>query len=103
MTTQKNTLNSSNHHAQTEKKSSSNHHNEGEVAVNNFVRLYDARAKFFADAFVKKVKEGSRKALAELQRHSLPPTHMDLRHEFEKCLKANISDAHTFLMKDGKR
>lgn len=98
-----------NHHAHHEDKTSSTQpvtplsDNEGVIAVNNFIRFYDARATFFTDAFIKKLKDGNRKALTELQRHSLQPTQMDLRQELVKCLKANIADAHTFQMKDGKR
>ena len=100
MKTEKNTLNSQHPNAHSEKKSSSH---EVDIAVNNFIRLYDARAKFFTNSFIKKVKEGNKKALAELQQHALPPTQMDLRQEFSGCLKANISEAHIFAMKDGKR
>jgi hypothetical protein len=99
MTTPKNTLNSQNHYAQSEQLPVPN---EIDIAAHNFVKLYDARASFFTDIFVRKVKEGNRKALAELQRYPLPPTQMDLRQEFAKCIKADISDDYTFRMKDGK-
>jgi hypothetical protein len=99
MSAEKNTLNSQNFH----EKKSSNQHDEVDIAVNNFVRLYDARAKFFNDAFIKKVKDGNRKALSELIQYTFPPTQMDLRQEFGKCLKANVPDRHSFAMKDGKR
>lgn len=102
MTTQKNSTDSSIHHAHPEQPPADDP-DEHDGVVSNFIALYDARATFFDDAFVKKVKEGNRKALAELLRHRLPPTQMDLRQEFAKCLQANISDAHIFSMKDGKR
>ena len=102
MTTQKNTLNSQHRHDHAEKKSTIPD-KETDVAVNNFVRLYDARVSFFTDSFIKRVKEGNRKALVELQRYALPPTQMDLRLEFAACLKTNIPDDHLFQMKDGKR
>jgi hypothetical protein len=88
-----------NHYVQTESKSE---HNPVDKAVANFIALYDSRAAFFTDTFIKKVKEGNRKALAELQRHPLPPTQMDLRQEFTKCLHAGVSDDLCFKMKDGK-
>jgi hypothetical protein len=100
MATQKDTLNSLNHQPNQEAPPSSQ--NERDITVNNFTRFYDARATFFTDTFIKKVKEGNRKALAELQRHPLPPTRMDLRDEFAKCLKANISDEYAFITIDGK-
>jgi hypothetical protein len=109
MATPKKDPDSRDHHASREEKTTTTQpvtplsDNEGDLAVNNFIRFYDSRASFFADAFIKKLKEGNRKALAELQRHSLQPTQMDLRQELAKCLKANIADAHTFQMKDGKR
>jgi hypothetical protein len=100
MTTLKKTLNAVSDHG--ENQFASAPQDEVDLAVNNFIRLYDARAAFFTDTFVKKVKEGNRKALAELQQQALPPTPMDLRQEFSKCLKANVSDAHTFSMKQGR-
>jgi hypothetical protein len=107
MTTQKNTLNSSRHHAQQEDNASPTEKpladDKIEEVANNFIKFFNTRAAFFADVFIKKVKEGNRKALAELTRHALPPTQMDLRLEFIKCLSANISDDYTFSMKDGKR
>jgi hypothetical protein len=109
MTTQKKDSDSGNHPTHHEKKTSSAQPvtalagNQGDIAVNNFIRFYDARATFFSEAFIKKLKDGNRKALSELQRHSVQPTHMDLRQELAKCVKANISDAHPFQMNDGKR
>jgi hypothetical protein len=110
MATPKDPLNSRNYHAHHEEKSSSTQqpaqplaNNESDMAINNFTRLYDARAIFFTEAFIKKLKDGNRKALAELQLHSLSPTLMDLRQEFAKCLKANIPDEYLFPAKDGRR
>lgn len=100
MTTPKNALNSLSDHAQHDQNLSLTEHDE---TVKNFIGLYNARADFFADSFIKKLKEGNRKALAELQRYPLPPTQMDLRQELAKCVKANISDEHPFPMNDGKR
>jgi hypothetical protein len=100
MTTQKNSLNSQNHHAHQE--GNSNYPDEIDSAVNNFIRLYNLRTAFFSDSFIRKVKDGNRKALAELLRQPVPPTLMDLRPEFLKCLQANVLDEHRFRMKDGK-
>jgi hypothetical protein len=102
MTTQKNTLHSSSHYAHLEKKSPLTQQPEVDVIINNFVSVYNGRATFFTDKFIKKVQAGNRKALCELQRHALPPTQMDLRHEFAKCVKANIADSSSFQMNDGK-
>ena len=99
MSSEKNAFSSSNHHAHNKETPSQN---ERDIVVSNFIKLYDARAPFFTDTFIRKVKEGNRKALAELQRHPLPPTQMDLRQEFAKCLKTNIPDEYAFLLKDGK-
>jgi hypothetical protein len=100
MTTPKNTLNSLSDQAQHDQNLSLT---ESDEAVKSFICVYNARAAYFADPFIKKLKEGNRKALAELQRYPLPATQMDLRQEFAKCVKANISDEHLFPMKDGKR
>jgi hypothetical protein len=97
MTTQKNVFHSQNHHAQ-----SLTQHNEVEVAAEGFIRLYNSRASFFTDKFIRRVKEGHRKALAELLKHVMPPTQMDLRQEFLKCLKASTPDDYSFTMEDGK-
>jgi hypothetical protein len=103
MTTEKNTLNSSgNRHAHDETKPPPVHNNPIDFAVANFVAAYNERATFLNEAFIKKLKEGNRKALAELQRYPLPPTRMDLRNELASCLKANIADDQRFLMIDGK-
>lgn len=100
MSTEKNSLNSKNHHVHTESKSSSQT-SQIDKAVNHFIKVYNARASFLTEGFIKKVKEGNRKALAELQRFPLPPTQMDLRGDFDFCLKANVSADHLFLMRDG--
>jgi hypothetical protein len=71
--------------------------------VENFVTLYNLRSDFFSDAFVKKVKSGDRKALAELKKHAMPPTRMDLRAEFAKCVQANVPEETVFTLKDGKQ
>jgi hypothetical protein len=102
MTTQENSTDSSIHPARRDQPPPDDI-DEFNGVVNSFVRLYDARATFFDDTFVKKVKEGNRKALAELLRHRLPPTQMDLRQEFAKCLQSNIPDAYIFRMNDSKR
>jgi hypothetical protein len=75
---------------------------ECEIAVKKFMNIYDSRAAFFTDNFIHKVKDGNRKALAELLKSAVPPTSMDLRREFANCLKANIPDSIVFSMKDGK-
>lgn len=98
MTIKKNTLN----HVHHKNGSTLNQHGEVDMTASNFIRLYNERANFFTDGFIKKIKEGNRKALSELLRHSLPPTRMDLRHEFLKCLKANTSGDYRFAMHDGK-
>jgi hypothetical protein len=102
MSTPKNTLNSERHHAEHENRSPMAPHSEVDKAVDYFVGIYNARATFFSDAFIKKVKDGNRKTLSELQRHPLPPTQMDLRLEFARCLKDNIADEQRFRMRDGK-
>jgi hypothetical protein len=102
MTTPKNTLNSERHHAHAENHLSITQHNEVHPAVTHFVNIYNFRATFFSDAFIKKVKDGNRKALTELQRHALPPTQMDLRQEFAKCLNEKIADDYSFQMADSK-
>jgi hypothetical protein len=102
MSSQKNALKSQGHDVSHEKKLSSGQQHEVDRAVNNFIKAYDDRAKFFNDVFIKKIKEGNRKALLELQQQALPPTQMDLRPELAKCLKSNVSDGHPFSMKDGK-
>jgi hypothetical protein len=72
-------------------------------AIENFTKVYDARASFFIDGFVRKVKEGNRKALGELSKHAMPPTQMDLRSELAKCIHACVPDDHVFFLKDGKQ
>ena len=71
--------------------------------VENFVTLYNLRSDFFSDAFVKKVKSSDRKALAELKKHAMPPTRMDLRTEFAKCIQANVPEETVFSLKDGRQ
>ncbi|HYC84501.1 MAG TPA: hypothetical protein VEB86_04730 [Chryseosolibacter sp.] len=96
MTTQQSTLEGGTDHTQ------SAHQTPAEKAVHNLMAAYNARSLFFAESFIKKVKDANRKALAELQRHPLPPTQMDLRRELSECVKANVADDHAFTMKDGK-
>jgi hypothetical protein len=98
MTTQKNTVNQG---ASQDETSSS--HPKSDTDIDNFIRLYNARAAFFADSFIKKLKDGNRRALAELQRFPMQPTYMDLRQAFAKCIQANIADNHSFSMADGKQ
>ena len=97
MTTQSSTLNGeTDHHVRSTPQSHT------EKPVLNFINVYNSRATFFDDSFIKKVKEGNRKALAALQRHPLPPTQMDLRKQFAECVNANIPDDRVFSMSDGK-
>jgi hypothetical protein len=98
MSKEKNSLNSQNHHAHSDGKSSK----QTDKSVAHFIKVYDGRAAFFSDSFIKKVKDGNRKALAELQKFSFPLTQMDLRSDFAHCIKANVPDDHLFAMKDGK-
>jgi hypothetical protein len=102
MSTPKNTLNSQHHHAEHENPSPIAQDTEVDRTVNYFAGVYNARATFFSDTFIKKVKDGNRKALSALQQHSLPPTQMDLRQEFARCTKENIADEQKFQMADGK-
>jgi hypothetical protein len=102
MSIEKNSLNSQNRYVHSESKSS-DHLNQIDKSVNHFIKVYEARTDFFADAFIKKVKNRNRKALAELQRFSIPPTPMDLRLDFAHCIKSKISNEHPFMMKDGTR
>lgn len=74
----------------------------GEQFARKFIEVFDTRSAFFDDAFIRKLREGNRKALAELQRHTLPPTPMDLRKELADCVKANLPDSHLFAMKNGR-
>lgn len=102
MSTEKNSLNSQNHHAHSNNRSSPQQ-NQIDRAVSHFIKVYESRVAFLNEAFVKKVKEGNRKALGELQKFALPPTQMDLRQDFAHCIKAKVSDEHLFVMKDGKQ
>jgi hypothetical protein len=98
MSNQNNTL-----HSVHKEKSPSQFNIDVDTAVSNFIRVYNARATFFSDSFIKRVKEGNRKALSELVRFPLPPTQMDLRQEFETCLRVGVSDDRLFVFSDGKR
>jgi hypothetical protein len=102
MSTERKTLDSVSNHVHREDHPSSSHFNTVHESVNDFIKTYGARAAFFTDAFIKKLKDGNRKALAELQRHPFPPTQMDLRNAFAKCLDAHIPEGYNFAMKDGK-
>jgi hypothetical protein len=75
---------------------------QAEKTVQNFINVYNTRSTFFEDSFTKKVKEGNRKAIAELRRFPVPPTQMDLRKDFAECIKANVPDDYSFILKDGK-
>jgi len=75
---------------------------EIDIASQKFIDTYNARATFFSDAFVKKIQKRDRRALAELTKHALPPTQMDLRAQLNKCLEAGMMDDHTLTMNDGK-
>src|SRR5687767_6739652 len=66
-----------------------------------FVSLYNSRATLFSANFIKKLTDGNRKALAELTKHPLPPTLMDLRKEFSKCIQVAVPDKFLFSMRDG--
>jgi hypothetical protein len=100
MTTPKNSTDSQNHYAHTENNTSSTQPDEPDPSVYDFINLYNVRAPFLTERFIKKVKDGNSKALAELKKHKLPPTLMDLRLEFAKCLDANVPDEFIFVMKD---
>jgi hypothetical protein len=98
MVTEKNFSNSQNNYGHT----NSAETEETKIAVQSFVDTYNARSVFFADAFIKKVREKNRKALAELLRHPLPPTMMDLRQPFMQVLRVPLADEQPFRMNDGK-
>jgi hypothetical protein len=102
MSTKKNSLNSQNDYVPSEMKLSKRL-KPFEKAVADFVEVYNSRAIFFTHTFIKKVKDGNRKALAELQGFSFPPTQMDLRKDLERCVKAGVPDSQVFVMKDGGR
>ena len=102
MSTKKNTLNSPDHHVHSET-NSPGYPKQFLRAADHFIKVYNSRAAFFSDDFIKKVKKADRKALAELQRFALPPTQMDLRQDFAFCLQAKITDDYVFAMGDGKR
>jgi hypothetical protein len=90
-------------HSVQKSNSTSQPNSEAVAAINNFISVYNARAAFFSDSFIKKVNEGNRKALGDLQRFPMPPTQMDLRQELAKCLQTFISEEYCFGMSDGKR
>jgi hypothetical protein len=98
MVTEKNFSNSQNTYGHT----NTAEPKETEVAVQTFIETYNARSAFFADEFIKKVREKNRKALAELLRHPLPPTMMDLRQPFMHVLRLPISDDQIFKTSDGR-
>ncbi|HEY0651842.1 MAG TPA: hypothetical protein VGD65_01900 [Chryseosolibacter sp.] len=100
MVTEKNLNNSQTHYVHT---STSTDSKVVDLAVHEFLNVYKARAGFFADPFLKKVKDKSRKALAELLRYPLPPTMMDLRQPFMQVLRLPIAEDYVFAMADGKR
>lgn len=98
MVTDRNFSNSQNSYSQT----SSTDSNDMELAIQNFIETYNSRSAFFADSFIKKVQEKNKKALAELLRHPLPPTMMDLRQPFMHLLRLPIADDQQLKMGDGK-
>jgi hypothetical protein len=75
--------------------------NEAQKAIVEFTTVWNARQAFFAETFIEKLRDGSKRALAELQKHSLSPTHMDLRDHLGKCIKANVPDDYVFTMASG--
>jgi hypothetical protein len=97
-----NTTDLSKHHVHKQNKAASGHRDKVEIAVKDFIKVYDSRASFFEEDFVEKVKNGKRKALAEIQRYPMPPTCMDLRQVFSKCINEHVPDDHIFNMSDGK-
>ena len=97
MVIEMNSLNSGNQYARSNKVEV-----DLDLIVQTFVTVYNSRASFFAESFLKKVKERNRKALAELLKHPLPPTMMDLRQPFLSVLRAPLADDHLFKMADGK-
>ena len=102
MSTEKNSVNSQNHHVHS-KTASTHHANQVLKAADHFTKIYNNRAAFFTDEFMKKVKKSDRKALMELQRFPMPPTQMDLRGDFAYCVQAKTPDDYVFTMKDGQR
>jgi hypothetical protein len=100
MSTEKNTLNSSNAHVQTETKVITI---QTDVAARDFITVYNSRQAFLNDTFINRIKAGTRKTLAELKRHRFPPTLMDLRLQFAACLMAGVPDQYVFVMNDEQR
>lgn len=98
MVTDKNFFNSQNHHVQ-----STSQAGELDNVVQAFIAEYNSRASFFSDAFIKKVKDRSRKALTELLKYPLPPTMMDLRQPFMSVLRVDVPEDLPFVMADGKQ
>jgi hypothetical protein len=72
-------------------------------AVESFINLYNERVDFFKDDFIEKVKSGNKKALSKLAQFKIPPTQMDLREGFAKCVSAKVPHEYEFLMKDGRK
>jgi hypothetical protein len=101
-TLKKESLDSQDRHARSEEHLTSAQAIDREVSANHLVNTYDSRAAFFTESFVKKVKEGNRKILAELVRQAVPPTPMDLRSQLAKCIQCGLPDHYVFSMKDGK-
>lgn len=102
MSSEKNSLDSQNHHVHS-KAALSHYSSQGTQAADYFIKIYNDRANFFSDEFIKKVKKSDRKALKELQRFPMPPTQMDLRTDLNYCVQAKISDDYIFKMNDGKQ
>jgi hypothetical protein len=74
---------------------------EIERAAQKFIGAYNPKCHFFEESFLKKIKQGNRKALSELERDPLPPAQMDLRKELADCVKVNVPDDYLFTMNDG--
>jgi hypothetical protein len=96
MTTQKNSSDSRNSHVRAKL-------NLEKSAVDVFVKKYNSNTIFFTDAFIRKIRNGNRRALAELKNSELPPTLMDLRAELAACVKEHVADDHVLQMNDSKR
>ena len=73
------------------------------AAVNELIAAFNSRAKYFADSFIKKIKEGNKKALAELAQGAIPPTLMDLRPFVNKCISTGVHEAYVVVLNDGKQ
>lgn len=68
----------------------------------NLTRAYNERMTFFADSFIRKLKEGNRKALGELLKYPVQPNHMDLRRELAACTKEGLPFDYVFSLADGR-